>query len=670
MLTETKKDLFLLVLLVVSSIIVFTIWIYAVVDTVNIKKTKEQEKLDQLFKDRFPTISVQDDMLLTNDRQVILPDPSGEIFRIKHEYKRVGRLLKFANVDQINNELYKLLEGNRYPYQKDIWNCVFFWRKIDAQPRFSIVLPVFNQQEIIQKNLLSIFKHTKDEFEIFIIIDGSTDQTLGKVLAFCQEQITTTPTNNCAIFVIEIKQSVFETQCDNIGFKLSSSPNVLEIQADMTMTQPGYNLILEKPFLHFNDICGISARCAHSKDVFNAVGFPTNVIQAHPCQWNDPNIFYLLPTCNRGPILFDRDKLQDLGFLDDNRFCIENDDHEYFTRAYNQRGYRCGFIHIMFETAIQDGTTRKPMAPDQKEIRAMRRSGKNYKMPKLPEVLTPHFRTIDPGLVLMDSKYKIDRTFGKEVLAATFVQFANTNSIHYHNATLAHMAHFTYRIRFEASKLYTEFDVQDFIQTKAPPDVQRMKHGYHGWIWKPYIMLKALQESRQDSVIVYADSGLFFKNQVLLSHYIKETQKKGYCFFDLWHDMATFTKCNAEQEISDPQIKKNLSCTLMTDASLIMIKNTPEMISFLQEWLDLCLKPFLLSDEVSGTCKNNPAYKEHRQDQTLLSIVILNRGMKTVGKCIQKEEELTVHHRIRTKEDFKFFWKKVCLDNRALSILD
>ena len=65
------------------------------------------------------------------------------------------------------------------------------------------------------------------------------------------------------IRIIDTKWPLFETKCDNIGFKLSKAKFVLEIQADMQMVIKGYNRILSKPFNKIQNLIAVSGRCAH-----------------------------------------------------------------------------------------------------------------------------------------------------------------------------------------------------------------------------------------------------------------------------------------------------------------------------------------------------------------------------------------------------------------------
>jgi len=47
----------------------------------------------------------------------------------------------------------------------------------DRNPYFSIVIPVFNREQVIEETILSVIDQTFKDFEIVIIDDGSTDKT-------------------------------------------------------------------------------------------------------------------------------------------------------------------------------------------------------------------------------------------------------------------------------------------------------------------------------------------------------------------------------------------------------------------------------------------------------------------------------------------------------------
>jgi hypothetical protein len=154
---------------------------------------------------------------------------------------------------------------------------------------------------------------------------------------------------------------LFETSADNIGFFCSQGKYCLEIQADMEMTDKGYNMRLLQPFLLDNNIIGISGRCCHDFKCSKGIGKlgADILIKINDLPHVDINSYYIGETCNRGPLLLDREKLITMKYLDEVNYFLDNSDHDLFARAFVEKGWTCGYVPIDFFTLLENGTTRK-----------------------------------------------------------------------------------------------------------------------------------------------------------------------------------------------------------------------------------------------------------------------------------------------------------------------
>ena len=228
---------------------------------------------------------------------------------------------------------------------------------------FSIVIPIHNQESIINKNILSILNNTSEKpYELILIIDSCSDNT---------EQNLLTLFNNNFIFekyilltkilILKSEIPLFETSADNLGFYCSQGEYILEIQADMEMTDYGYNMKLLKPFLNNDRIIGISGRCCHNFQCTNGIGkLGMDVLKKIADLPNiDINSYYIGETCNRGPLLLNHTKLKELGYLDEVNYFLDNSDHDLFARAFLQKKWICGYVPIDFISLLENGTTRK-----------------------------------------------------------------------------------------------------------------------------------------------------------------------------------------------------------------------------------------------------------------------------------------------------------------------
>ena len=137
---------------------------------------------------------------------------------------------------------------------------------------YSVITPVYNQESIIVENLQSIINNTGDNFEIIIILDfcfDNTEQNIMNFLANYENKVD----NFIQITILKNEDKpLFETKCDNIGFKISSGKYCLEIQADMKMVEKEYNLHLTKPFNKIDNVIAVSGRCAHNLFNDNGIG--------------------------------------------------------------------------------------------------------------------------------------------------------------------------------------------------------------------------------------------------------------------------------------------------------------------------------------------------------------------------------------------------------------
>ena len=242
---------------------------------------------------------------------------------------------------------------------KCVVNIVYNQSFNQIKPLLSIIMPIYNQEDIVINNINSVFKYTSDMYyEIIIILDACSDNTKNNLLSLMKK--FNPPSFLVKIIIIESYIPMFETQSDNLGFYLSDSKYVLEIQADMEMTEYGYNNKLLKPFLTNPNIIGISGRCCHGlRDPEECVGKCGMNIEKDLLNNIDRNAYYIAETCNRGPLLLDNYKLKELGYLDEVNYFLDDSDHDLFARAYYYKKWICGYSPIEFKTSLKNGSTRK-----------------------------------------------------------------------------------------------------------------------------------------------------------------------------------------------------------------------------------------------------------------------------------------------------------------------
>lgn len=151
------------------------------------------------------------------------------------------------------------------------------------------------------------------------------------------------------------------------------------------------------------------------------------------------------------------------------------------------------------------------------------------------------------------------------------------------------------------------------------------------WLWKPYIILKAMEQAEDGDVIIYSDSGaeiiaslqplidlcinrnglIFFQVPCYTGIFFNKSWTKRDCFTLMDADCTEFH--NARQVAGSPSL---------------YMKNERN-IQFLQKWLFYCEDPKIITDQ-PNTCgkRNHPEFYDHRHDQSILSILVKKHNLE------------------------------------------
>lgn len=216
----------------------------------------------------------------------------------------------------------------------------------------SIILPVYNQQDIISQVLDSIVKNCSSLVnEIVVIIDGCTDESEQVIESYIST--VSKPID----FNILHTDNIFEVKADNVGLKASTQPYCMLIQDDCMPDELGYDVRLLKPILVWNDVFAVGGRMgldAYLKDDGH-LGYSSGV------SWTNlpRNIFAVRDVVNRGPIMLRRSMVESLGWLDENYAPLALDECDISMRAWIQHRWITGCYNIKQIEHNEWGTTRK-----------------------------------------------------------------------------------------------------------------------------------------------------------------------------------------------------------------------------------------------------------------------------------------------------------------------
>jgi hypothetical protein len=168
--------------------------------------------------------------------------------------------------------------------------------------------------------------------------------------------------------------------------------------------------------------------------------------------------------------------------------------------------------------------------------------------------------------------------------------------------------------------------------------VLSLRGGAGRWLWKPYVVLKALREEMRDGdVLFYCDSGAHFVASAapVIDLCVKQTEKpvivfelapdylnreyvKRDCFYYMGMDRAPY-----------PDMTHIL-------ASFLVMRKSPFALRFAEDWLRYAEDPRILT-ETPNTCglPDYSGFIQHRFDQSILSLLARKYEVATVPDISQ-----------------------------------
>jgi hypothetical protein len=208
------------------------------------------------------------------------------------------------------------------------------------------------------------------------------------------------------------------------------------------------------------------------------------------------------------------------------------------------------------------------------------------------------------------------------------ISFASGNNVHYQNQELLSKKLKQYNNNIIEIKENEYTLKNDGFYNITDPRILQSKRGYMYWVWKPWIILKNMKNSEEGSIIIYLDSGAYFKKNI--KKLIQDTYKWGSIFINNNHKNNKYCKKETLQNtITNNLDQEHFKNLLQIDASCMFFINNIDNQLFVTQWLNLCLSYDLISDDTNFKYE----IKDHRHDQSLLSILLYktSKPRKIIG---------------------------------------
>ena len=150
------------------------------------------------------------------------------------------------------------------------------------------------------------------------------------------------------------------------------------------------------------------------------------------------------------------------------------------------------------------------------------------------------------------------------------------------------------------------------------------------WLWKPYIILSTLSRLKEGDILVYLDSKYYFIESFTLWFYsflqtqnivVFRNKPNGSChFMKHWCKMDVIQTYDLEKKVFEQD-------ELIVWAGFMLLRNTSFTRAFIREWLRMCTYENITDSP--SILPNSPLFREHRHDQSLLSVLIHKYSIPT-----------------------------------------
>lgn len=208
---------------------------------------------------------------------------------------------------------------------------------------------------------------------------------------------------------------------------------------------------------------------------------------------------------------------------------------------------------------------------------------------------------------------------------------------------------------FDHIHMYKKRDM-DAEFTKKNKNILSIKAGAGLWIWKAYFMLRTMENSPEDSIIVYADSPVIFQKPI--APILKLLEK---------HDVLLL-KDGSERKgnvrIAQKGVKREAFQYFNLDrenvwskpnvwACLVIVRNNKNGRAFVKQWLSNCQVEDAIMENPLDPKIQYPAFEGHAYDQAMLFIASQQKPQRVYVMDVDEIKGIIKNVHRHPREEFK-----------------
>ncbi len=217
-----------------------------------------------------------------------------------------------------------------------------------------IVISIFNQEKLIERQLQSIFKYTTTPFNLILVFDGCTDKTKPRALAYIAKYAPP----NLKEFRHVDTPNIYELKANNTGYRMVTSEFFINLQDDVLIREKGWERRMTYPMRIRDDIMGITSRISENFGICNDTFHSYENQKGREFGTLARNTLAIRDRLNRGPIAWRNSQAKELGYYNEEYSPSDLDDADLALRGWETHEWKVGVFWINYLARLEWGKTR------------------------------------------------------------------------------------------------------------------------------------------------------------------------------------------------------------------------------------------------------------------------------------------------------------------------
>jgi hypothetical protein len=195
---------------------------------------------------------------------------------------------------------------------------------------------------------------------------------------------------------------------------------------------------------------------------------------------------------------------------------------------------------------------------------------------------------------------------------------------------------------FDECAVFDRTQLPAMFSAQHLPFMEAQARGFGYWIWKPQVILQAFDRAGPDDLVVYLDAGFSLNpaGKARMLEYFEIANDSSYKMlsFQNVHTENMWTKMDLAGRLGVAQSPQIMNTSQLT-AGFMILGKTPSNVDLVGQWQEIAVEAnYHYSDDSPSVLPNHVAFREHRHDMSISSLLRKIRGTAITHYEVQSYE--------------------------------